>query len=45
MLDFKKMRGKGPVVGEIQKSSHFPLRKSAKKVSKRSFFDHLVSYF
>jgi hypothetical protein len=38
------MRGKYPVVGEIQNSSHFPKRKSAKKVPKRSFFDLLVSF-
>jgi len=40
-----KLRRKDPVVGEIQNSSHFPWRKSAKKAPKRSFFDLLVSYF
>jgi hypothetical protein len=43
------MRGKDPVVGEIKNSSHFLfqkiMRKSAKKVLKRSFVDLLVSYF
>ena len=38
------MRGKYPVVGEIQNSSHFSQRKSDKVVPKRSFFDLLVSY-
>ena len=39
------MRGKDPVVGEIQNSSQKLMIKSAKTVPKRSSFDLLVSYF